>query len=100
METTAKHTPTPWKATHIGEGEYRKEIVIDVATCGQIAEVLDAGNGQANAAYIVRAVNSHADLLEALKAVEVDCMDRGDSLLWTALGGKIRAAIAKATGNE
>lgn len=64
-----ERTPGPWKATHIGEGEFRKEIIIDTATCGQIAEVLDAGNGAANAAFIVRACNSHDALLEALKAV-------------------------------
>lgn len=59
------HTPTPWKASHYGEGEYRRDIVIDCTHCGQIADVLDAGNGKANAEFIALAVNCHHDLLEA-----------------------------------
>ena len=58
---------TTWKATHIGEGEFRKEIIIDVATCGQIAEVLDTGNGRATAEFIATACNSHDDLLAELE---------------------------------
>jgi len=58
-----KHTMGPYKATHIGEDEFRKEIIIDVATCGQIAEVLDTGNGRATATLLAAA----PELLECLE---------------------------------
>lgn len=61
-----KHTPGPWKAAHIGEGEYRREIVIEVATCGQIAEVLDVGNGRTDARLIAAAPDMAALLGEIL----------------------------------
>ena len=72
----AKHTPTPYKATHIGEGEFRREIIVDVANCGQIAEVLDTGNGKANAEFIALACNAHRELAEALNNLLV-MLDEG-----------------------
>lgn len=48
----------------------------------------------AEARALVDATNAHGPMLAALEAVEADCMDRGDCLLWTRLGTQIRAAIA------
>ena len=61
---TDKATARPWSVNHIGEGVYRREALFD-DNHGQIAEMIDAGNGAANAALIVRAVNSHDGLVEA-----------------------------------
>jgi hypothetical protein len=61
----AKHTPGPWKATHIGDGEYRREIVVDIKNCGQICAVLDDGNGREDARLIAAA----PELYEALNAL-------------------------------
>jgi hypothetical protein len=89
----ATHTPTPYKATHIGEDEFRKEIIIDVATCGQVAEVLDAGNGKETAEFVVRACNNFATLVEALER----CIE-SDSGIEDELTAYARAALAAAKG--
>lgn len=62
--TTTKHTPTPWaydSATNQIRNEQR-EVIADLDYSGQLA-VTD----QANAAFIVKAVNSHGQLLAALR---------------------------------
>ena len=66
---TQKHTPTPWQfsVNKAGKGY----IVPSGQIRGPIAEML-AWKGsevedEANAAYIVRCVNSHAALVEALE---------------------------------
>jgi hypothetical protein len=67
------HTPTPWFAKREGfstvyiEARLRPGVLQEVAACGPT----EAGSEQqdANAAYIVKAVNSHHKLVAALKAV-------------------------------
>jgi hypothetical protein len=62
----SKHTPTPWFAYQsLSENTWTVQY-----SGGWIARVLDVEphrHGQANAEFIVRACNSHEDLLEALK---------------------------------
>jgi hypothetical protein len=101
----SKPTPLPWKSVAhswcetsvIGSNGYpvclidiRSDFHNDDSTASEaIAE--------ANAAYIVRAANSHHDLLEALKAIVA--LDDGDSPdLWHFEDefNAARAAIAKA----
>lgn len=67
---STKHTPTPWAVTPIGQGT--NDFCIHAAGIPwQLAYL--AANSQidwpveANAAFIVRAVNSHDDLVAALK---------------------------------
>jgi hypothetical protein len=60
MET--KHTALPWHVGHIGQDEFRKEIVFDT-NHGQVAETLETSD----AAFIVKAINCHYELLETLK---------------------------------
>jgi len=76
----AKHTPTPWKATMVlvsGRGKqsiFRPWITTTDGDRG-ICEIFVSGNDgrnitsedRANAAFIVRAVNAHDELLEAVK---------------------------------
>ncbi len=107
MET--KHTATPWN--------YSNDLMrnsgtpgVSIGTTYQIAELENAADGttaEANAAFIVRAVNSHIPLLAALTdciaALEivhadmgkhrctVDCPDIGKHV------AHARAAIAAAT---
>lgn len=70
-----KHTPTPW---HVG----MKPGPMIYGTKGeQIADMMEAngeadlfpyvGENQANAAFIVRACNSHDDLVSALGACQM-----------------------------
>jgi hypothetical protein len=69
-----QHTPTPWIATsdcHYDAASYLIETQdgkLVIATCheGDADEVLDCS---ANAAHIVKCVNSHDALVEALKGV-------------------------------
>ena len=65
---TDRATPRPWHVNHIGEGVYRREAVFS-EDHGQIMELIDAGNGAANAALIVAAVNAHEALVEAASAL-------------------------------
>jgi hypothetical protein len=68
----AKHTPTPWDWS-VGVIYARFEAgEIIAATDGTPFAAMDGATQSANAAYIVRACNSHAALVEALK----ECADR------------------------
>lgn len=64
------HTPTPWE--WVGD---RAQGFILLGPDGSIGEVYICAepsmcNAQANAAFIVRAVNAHDDLIGALKTIE------------------------------
>ncbi len=92
-----KYTTGPWLISTIdGEdtlmvgGGDGSDVVADIRTDRKEMEV------EANAHLIAAA----PELLETLEAVENDCMDRGDCLLWTTLGTKIRNAIAHAEGRD
>jgi len=102
MKTTTqkvKHTPGPWKATHIGSDEFRQEIIVDVKNCGQVATIL-----QAKDANLIAAA---PELLEALKALydswtdacdfHGEDLDDEDSEAWE-MSEQVLKAIAKAEG--
>jgi len=101
----SKHTPTPWEARkYTAEGDYAIARVgyMPIAAMGP-EEDRDAEQVEADAEFIVRAVNSHDDLLEACKEV----LRIRDCKLSAANGGwsdaadiwaKVDAAIAKAQG--
>lgn len=63
-----KHTPLPWNAHSNNNDDY-----IDIDSSGTritsipLVSVLDNEESEANAAFIVKACNSHYTLLEALK---------------------------------
>lgn len=77
--TDERHTPTPWFFIDDGEGK-PIYITADSAHCGDIADLyhwVDHGafrktNAKANAAIIVRAVNSHTALVEALNEARTE----------------------------
>lgn len=85
---TTQHTPTPW---HV-----ESDIEIWCDTGGFVAMTMTAeqavgtAEDYANAAFIVRAVNAHAALVEALEAV-ISVADRK-----TVEFDLARAALAKA----
>lgn len=64
IDSPAAHTPTPWnlnpKAVLVIESEG-----VTVASCGNANVIRD--QWEANAAFIVRAVNAHEELLSLLK---------------------------------
>lgn len=105
------HTPTPWKFTHhtnIGGDQMARiddEKGIFLAGVSDM-NLIDHSLRDANAAFIVRAVNAHEELLEAAKLASKiaenwihDQLD-GTSGLKSALEGleSVRKAISKAEG--
>ena len=106
MTQEAKHTPTPWKMQDMGSQE--TDIIANSGTIMGLTggsgapskyEPDDAAEWDANAAFILKAVNCHDDLLSALKGLVyalgnpiMGAMYEIDRNLPDA-----RAAIAKAT---
>ena len=105
----AAHTPTPWSVRAARNDEGYGLLICDEDQT--ILARMDTWLGstpeaemEANAAFIVRACNSHAALVEALKAIREeataypeggeDCFKYSLSLI----AEKARAAIARATG--
>lgn len=96
---THAHTPTPWKAaiapnvdkdrTYIMT-ESRKRIALMIRN-GTQQEPIPHSEADANAAFIVRAVNCHEELLELAKWV-------ADSLRPEERPANVNRLIAKAEG--
>lgn len=90
----SRHTPTPWQ---VGQAGNANIVHFDGDDVRPVAHA-EANN----VAFIVRACNSHDELLEALSAVTESLADTRDVELgndpdgWEAVK-KGRAAIAKAT---
>lgn len=96
----AEHTQTPW-ATNGNRVENRDEhgIVND----GWIIGDCDGPDADANAEFIVRACNAHADLVEALEMVrdaDEDCKRDGLPTMPPMARAKIDAALSKARGEK
>jgi len=69
MDTSIKHTPLPWRIVPIGSERYIESdagFVCDMQRNACIDE-FSIYQCEANAAFIVQAVNSHYALVEALK---------------------------------
>lgn len=96
------YTPTPWFAEAASvHGPEDWPVPLLIATCSLTHTT---GQDNANAEMIARAVNSHADLLAALKAmrrnVDVSRINNSkkSTAQWTKLVLVAEAAIAKAEG--
>jgi hypothetical protein len=95
----SEHTPTPWARYDDGKLAARGWIK---SVCKGIPEQMVAqaiGVGaieerEANAAFIVRAVNSHDDLVKALEAM----LEKHGGLEISPAARQARAALAKAVG--
>jgi hypothetical protein len=92
-----KHTETPWYVGNYKDGRY--PIIPD---CRNPIPILNtAFNGlpqetdRANAAFIVRAVNCHEELVAALSDL-MACRRMVDSPAWEIAEEHARAALAKA----
>jgi hypothetical protein len=97
----AEHTPTPWKwcGNDLDGANYAEVMGLDVE-CGRAlcyGGTVKLNISDEDRAFIVRAVNAHEDLLEALREAEefVVGLD-GAQMIWE----KIRAAIARAEADE
>ena len=102
-----KHTPTPWKLDpHLfGQIESQDETKL-IARAGRVEPVtdLDQCERAANAEFIVRACNSHDQLVAALWHAEAALSSCYDMTQWPADGttdqdkalSDVRAALAAA----
>jgi len=102
---STEHTPLPWHVVtidgSIGSVEASDGSAVAQAQMRGTLRCPDNDERRANAEFIVRACNSHGDLLEALEMLmplepsryESDSYDRG---MWE----NARAAIAKAKGES
>jgi hypothetical protein len=99
MTNETKHTPTPWFAgTECSEDYYYSGYCIGTAI--NKADVCFYGVEKANAAHIVRCVNSHDALVGALKGVrgvvEERCAFNNNYWPLTMLDRALAAAGVKA----
>ena len=71
--TNAKHTPGPWQGYMENKTAYIESKADQkiIASCG----ITTSPESKANAAFIVRACNSHDALVEALEALEARALE-------------------------
>lgn len=100
----SKHTPTPWELTPHGRGwlidtrgAYRYG---PIAIIGDDSEGIDSEMRNYNAAFIVRAVNAHEDLVEALNYMlnAINILGGDCPQLFVIPEQVARAALATARG--
>lgn len=100
-----QHTPTPW---HFEKGRFNSDDLSDSHIGSIVSEkdfILAAINGdagsseevEANAAFIVRAVNAHEELLEAAK-IGLRYMKPEEKVIYGVDKKIVERAIAKAEG--
>jgi hypothetical protein len=112
----SKHTPTPWEVVYVGHiaigvGERLTKRGKPTSCFRMIGNTPAEGDSEsavavsnANAEFVARAVNSHAELLAALR----DCVTEAGAMAWDdpelayrrlrAINSTAREAIAKAKG--
>lgn len=97
---TQKHTQTPWMVNGYTIEEKREPSACIARVysdpeddCG-VSEI----EGKANAAFIVRAVNSHEELVHTLRWVEDKVNRIGEFGMVEAIRTRLQQAIAKAEG--
>lgn len=86
------HTPTPW---HVNYHEIVAANHTRPCHMSTSLNMFAPGESEANAAFIVRAVNCHQELIDTLKDLAHYCHDQIDE---TGLQERVRQAIAKAEG--
>lgn len=93
--TQAKHTPLPWKVISDQSVQYHyiygDKIVAEASKRSNMGDV-----GKSDAAFIVRACNSHYDLLELARQIAL-AAEHNEGIPADILRGA-RAAIAKVEG--
>lgn len=96
-----QHTPTPWTTENLNPFILGPD---EKAVCQMTWGKRPMAEEKANAAFIVRAVNAHEELLEALKTVKQAFDDfhtgKTESLNSSWLSAKIFTAISRAEGGK
>jgi hypothetical protein len=112
MSATQKHTPTPWRAGSyssivgvpiMAQPDPKQNTIIVAGTRSAAATTPDGFRAEveANAAFIVRAVNAHDDLVKALRELIESMPAEGQAVprantLWRGMMTRARAALSKA----
>jgi hypothetical protein len=94
----AEHTKTPWKVAgqdHKVRIDSKKQTVAraNVVWSGAEGESIGYPEAEANAAFIVRCVNAHDDLVKALRTI-VDGASADVSDTAIVIGSDAKAALA------
>ncbi len=92
MKNKSEHTPTPWEVSDMRNDHTKGELIISGGLM-KIASFPSNKEGERNAAFIVRAVNSHDLLLALVRAWR----NSGDPSV-EIYEKKIDEAIAQAEG--
>ena len=71
MSTESRHTPTPWKITSPNYPQHQRVIFHREGDRHEKVATLNEGSisADANAEFIIRAVNNHEALVEALSGI-------------------------------
>lgn len=111
--TQSQHTPTPWmiRPDELQEGSfqirhetpfYRDNMLVASVIARTVDNIAEehGGSQEANAAFIVRAVNNFDEILRALKLAHqcLESLMSGDENDYDAHQKEIEQAIAKAEG--
>ena len=87
------HTPTPWEITHKFDSDGYPFTIehedLTIATIAPDGYDTTAGNAELNTAFIVKAVNNHKALVEALRKTMESCY-------WCAQGSDAHCTDARA----
>lgn len=97
MEQKIKHTPLPWFYEQVHKEGYFKITRDD----GEDTHKVASGLSQSDAAFIVRACNSHYDLIAALEGLTSWCegYEIAENPIALKYIEKARAALSKAKGD-
>jgi hypothetical protein len=99
---SARHTPIPWKQDPTGDVGFWVIGTSKVLVAETLNETCSQDESAANAEFIVRACNAHADLLEACQDALSDSVDASTypdgPCLNKHVRDALRAAIKKAAG--
>lgn len=109
---TTKHTKLPWKQVDVDDGLliYSDNKLVAISQwhiiCNEIYKNQVTKNGEeasANAKFIIRAVNNHYELVEALKStlheLGLVCSSSGRTDIETPAMKKAKQALKNAEGN-
>lgn len=92
--TEIKHTPLPWHYIEEWRGIYDSPDIRGAQV--RIAEIANTPDYKANAEFIVRACNSHYELVEALESANFTYL--GDQYVAVINPDVVKQALNKAKG--
>jgi len=94
-----KHTPTPWKIAYEGDAEKCKPAIIMARSLEiRVSRAEDFGDPLPDAAFIVKVVNCHEELVKVIQHYIFLQSQSYDDATWRRANVRAQLAIAKAEG--